>query len=83
LRTSVIREGNDEDNFASSSMGTIRVYDAYKKVNINVPLKMKKFKIKIDFGGAGIFFPIILLYSFSQNVILEKSLLFSEYLITV
>jgi len=32
-------------------LGTIFVYNAYKKIKIKTPLYIKRFRIKIDFGG--------------------------------
>jgi hypothetical protein len=64
LRIRVTRDGSDEKNLESSSIGLIFVYHAYKKVNANVPLNIKKFKTKIDFGGFGIETLLISLTSF-------------------
>ena len=65
MRISVISDGRDAKNFESSSMGIIIVYNAYRKENAKVPLNIKKLSIKTDLGGAGMFFPVISLNSFS------------------
>ena len=51
LKTRATSVGNAVKNFASSSIGIIFVYHAYKKTNPNNPLKIKKLSINTDFGG--------------------------------
>ena len=72
LKTRATSVGNAVKNFASSSIGIIFVYHAYKKKNPNNPLKIKKLSINTDFGGGGLY----LFLSFYQAPLCLKFLFF-------